>query len=804
MVNSIERLTVDLRCHTGASQIETLVTDEILPALEALLEKMDVVDKLTIIPSLEVDVGQVAALDMLSASVIDGLENALRRSIESSNSKQRSMKGTKLGMEFAGDTALRAGDLDTSSHRRKDTANNPNGINENAKYVSPVLPEHSEQSSGEQDRETRTENRQHTIERGAVLSDLDSGLFEDRDVSSAQTHTADASVPKDEGGSEAARESIQPRHLLPNTQVLHIVSADESGEGEGDWCIGGNVTPVQLLGGYVSTGAFVNAQSHLAESVKDCWNSLVSDATSLDEFVGRYLLCNPQQWLRLTAVIPSAAIRERYLGPWESVVDTLIPSDFGGLSLSSGALQQLNQSGGRDWLQVVIGYCLRQGFGSPQKALDTLSVDGRAGRTSEPYDESIQSYVRAHEADPGLPRQVSLILVQRILEIWLSGIPGSSISESFSERAGELHVSPSGTSAEKREVPAASDLAEAENTEQSSEPKGIKTQGQQGKHNDAGSASTEGEVSGYENLCDSSGEGVKQASTKNNVKEALDQTHQKTADVRGAAFDESENLRAFFEKVSALPKKDSETKRNTSFSDNTQVTSTISDNSALNPSSPANSEASPASSVSVLENLADALSSLADDMGVTLPRDNVDDDTPHEMPTAFTVSNAGLVILAPFFNRLFTDAGLKTKDGFIDEQARHRAVLLTQYLALGDSAIDHYIEPALVLNKVLCGIAPAQVLNLSEGLSEAEKSCADSLILGVIEQWSALKNTGPESFRNTFIRRAGLLRESDQSFQPGWQLTVEGKPFDVLMDRLPWSVSLHRYSWMQAPVFVAW
>ncbi|CAA0119934.1 Uncharacterised protein [BD1-7 clade bacterium] len=797
MVNSIERLTVDLRCHTGTSQIETLVTDEILPALEALLEKIDVVGKLTIIPSLEIDVGQVAALDMLSASVIDGLENALRRSIESS--MPSSMKGT-TEMESAGEMALRAEDLDISSHRRKETANNPNGINKNAKYISPVSPEHYEQDSEGRDREAREENRQYTQESVTALNDLDSGISPELDVSLVQTHTADASVPKDEGGNEATRESTQPRHSLPNTQVLQIVSPDKSGEGEKDWRVGGNVTPAQLLGGYVSTGAFVNAQSHLAESVRDCWSSLVSDAPSLDEFVGHYLLRNPQQWLRLTAVIPSATIRERYLGPWKSVVDTLMPSDFGGLSLSSGALQQLNQSGGRDWLQVVIGYCLRQGFGSPQKALDTLSIDERAGRSSEPYDESIQSYVRAREADPGLPRQVSLVLVQRILDIWLSGIPGGSISESFSDRADELHASPSGTNAEKREVPAASDLAEAQSTEQSRESKRIKTQG---KYNEEGSEGTEDEVSRRENLSDSSGESVKQTSTKVCATEA---SHQKAAGVRDAILDESENLRSFFEKISALPNKDADTKPNTPtwFSDNTQVTSTISDNSALNPGSPASSEASVASSVSVSEHLADALLSLADDMGVTLPSDNVDDNTPHEMPTAFTVSNAGLVILAPFFNRLFTDAGLKTKDGFIDGQARHRAVLLTQYLALGDFAIDHYIEPALVLNKVLCGIAPAQALNLSEGLSDAEKSCADSLILGVIEQWSALKNTGPESFRNTFIRRAGLLRESDQSFQLGWQLTVEGKPFDVLMDRLPWSVSLHRYSWMQAPVFVAW
>ena len=164
----------------------------------------------------------------------------------------------------------------------------------------------------------------------------------------------------------------------------------------------------------------------------------------------------------------------------------------------------------------------------------------------------------------------------------------------------------------------------------------------------------------------------------------------------------------------------------------------------------------------------------------------------------YYIQNAGLVILAPFFSHLFKELKLTGKDGFVSDESQFRAVALTYYIYSGSEEMN---EQELTLNKILCGINPKTAVPLKSSLSDEEKALADELILSAIGYWSALKNTGIDAFRSTFLKRNGIITSAAEG---NWLLRIERTAFDVLLDTLPWPISVHRYSWMKKLLTVEW
>jgi hypothetical protein len=165
----------------------------------------------------------------------------------------------------------------------------------------------------------------------------------------------------------------------------------------------------------------------------------------------------------------------------------------------------------------------------------------------------------------------------------------------------------------------------------------------------------------------------------------------------------------------------------------------------------------------------------------------------------FYIANAGAIILWPFLGRYFQTLGLMEKNAFHDEAARSRAIYLVQYLVTG---VAEAPEPALLLNKILCGAQPEQPLDPPPTVSEEEAALSTQMLQGVIANWGKLGNTSIEGLRESFLIREGRLvrKESDNS----WALTVSQKAFDVLLDALPWRLSMIRLPWMQTLLNVKW
>jgi len=183
---------------------------------------------------------------------------------------------------------------------------------------------------------------------------------------------------------------------------------------------------------------------------------------------------------------------------------------------------------------------------------------------------------------------------------------------------------------------------------------------------------------------------------------------------------------------------------------------------------------------------------------------------------AIIVDDAGLVVLAPFLPGYLAKLGLvfvgqaapadsdsigrrslPYKPAFVSPAAHERAVLLLRYLATGRTGDG---EQHLALDKLLCGWPLSEPVERAIEPSGAEAEESRELLASVVEHWKALGRTSVDGLRSSFLSREGRLTDTDG----GWKLEVPRTGYDVLLDQIPWGISLVRLPWMDRPLFVEW
>lgn len=161
------------------------------------------------------------------------------------------------------------------------------------------------------------------------------------------------------------------------------------------------------------------------------------------------------------------------------------------------------------------------------------------------------------------------------------------------------------------------------------------------------------------------------------------------------------------------------------------------------------------------------------------------------------ISNAGLVILAPFLPRFFQQLGRMEDGSFITAADAERAVHLLQYLASGQQETEEYL---LAFNKILCGLPLDHPVPSSIEITAEETDMVNSLLSAVLQNWEKMSNSTIENLRGSFLLRDGRLEEEgDRS-----RLRVESKGFDILLSFLPWTISVVHLPWMEKRVEVEW
>jgi hypothetical protein len=175
-----------------------------------------------------------------------------------------------------------------------------------------------------------------------------------------------------------------------------------------------------------------------------------------------------------------------------------------------------------------------------------------------------------------------------------------------------------------------------------------------------------------------------------------------------------------------------------------------------------------------------------------LKQSKVQDDT------SILIENAGLIILYPYFKNLFNVLHLLNGNQFIDEMCRHKAIVYLHYLVYNEMPED---ESRLVFNKILCGADLEAVIELNEiTFTEEELNQSIELKTTVIQHWTKLGSTSIEGLTQTFLMRNGSLIFRENNYN----LHVERKGFDVLVDTLPWSLSIIRLPWNNYLINLNW
>jgi len=159
--------------------------------------------------------------------------------------------------------------------------------------------------------------------------------------------------------------------------------------------------------------------------------------------------------------------------------------------------------------------------------------------------------------------------------------------------------------------------------------------------------------------------------------------------------------------------------------------------------------------------------------------------------------NAGLVLLRPYFPMLFERLGLTKENVFINKDTQIKAVHYLQFLVSGQSQTEEHL---IFLNKILCGLEPTTPVPDGIEITPGEEVLMNGLLEAAIAQWSILGSTSIEGYRVSFLNREGKLTEQGDF----WELKVNQKAFDMLLDQLPYSYSPIKLPWMKKQMNVIW
>lgn len=167
------------------------------------------------------------------------------------------------------------------------------------------------------------------------------------------------------------------------------------------------------------------------------------------------------------------------------------------------------------------------------------------------------------------------------------------------------------------------------------------------------------------------------------------------------------------------------------------------------------------------------------------------------------INNAGLVILAPFLKPFFQALSLINGKEFVSVEAQWKAAHLLQYACglYSDTDIPENGETDMILNKILCGIPVNDSIPDHVELSQTEKLETEELLRSVLTHWTIMSRSSVQTLQTTFLKKNGRLKFTGNE----WNLVIErDSVVEILIDRLPWPISLIKLPWSTHAMFTTW
>ena len=161
------------------------------------------------------------------------------------------------------------------------------------------------------------------------------------------------------------------------------------------------------------------------------------------------------------------------------------------------------------------------------------------------------------------------------------------------------------------------------------------------------------------------------------------------------------------------------------------------------------------------------------------------------------VNYAGIILLNSFIVMLFERLSLVKDNNFTSIENQKNAVLYLQYVVTGVSETE---ESYLALNKILCGLSVTDSVPAIIEISQENKILIVGLVKAAVSYWSAIGDCSVEGFRGNWLVRDGMLTELEDK----WELTVDKRAYDLLINKSPFAFSIIKYPWMHKPLHVIW
>ena len=160
-------------------------------------------------------------------------------------------------------------------------------------------------------------------------------------------------------------------------------------------------------------------------------------------------------------------------------------------------------------------------------------------------------------------------------------------------------------------------------------------------------------------------------------------------------------------------------------------------------------------------------------------------------------SNAGLIVCHPLLPELLKRCECTVDNKFIGTNKKQYAVHLLHFLSTGK---EKGMEYELGFEKFLCGYEQNIPVDRNIILKDEHKQECLNVLQSILTNWSALKNTSIDGLRENFFFREGKL---DRKKTPV-KLYVGRNTIDILLEKLPWSISVVKLPWLNDIIFVEW
>lgn len=161
------------------------------------------------------------------------------------------------------------------------------------------------------------------------------------------------------------------------------------------------------------------------------------------------------------------------------------------------------------------------------------------------------------------------------------------------------------------------------------------------------------------------------------------------------------------------------------------------------------------------------------------------------------VQNAGLVLLHPFLKPFFENLGFLSEEKILLKDKIPEVLASLYFLATKQEGAS---EHELLCEKFLCDIPFEEAVLPVKKLSLKQKEACNEMLGAALSHWPALKTNNIDALRSEFLMREGkIIANAERE-----KLFIQRKTQDILLDQLPWSLSLMKCPWKKNMVFLEW